>query len=274
MTTTCHYCRARNEADDHRCQRCGRRLGESGSFPVSTSALAPDLRSQPQPAAKSTPAFGPQIVPPPARAGVRSDVAYQASLFGPQEVSRAVEEPSARKPVPNPAPRVRRDRTAQQSLDFTSQTSGARTLKNSVDAAIYCNARAALTAHRVMAAVIDSSIGVIALAVFFLSARLTGYEMDWSKQTLPLYIGIALVLTLFYKALYCVANGDTPGVRWTGLRLLNFDGHMPTRRQRFHRLAGGCISVIAAGLGLLWALCDEEHLTWHDHMSKTFPASY
>jgi hypothetical protein len=22
---------------------------------------------------------------------------------------------------------------------------------------------------------------------------------------------------------------------------------------------------------LLWALADEEKLTWHDHMSKTFP---
>ena len=27
----------------------------------------------------------------------------------------------------------------------------------------------------------------------------------------------------------------------------------------------------SAGLGLLWSLADEESLTWHDHMSKTFP---
>jgi hypothetical protein len=31
------------------------------------------------------------------------------------------------------------------------------------------------------------------------------------------------------------------------------------------------VSFIAAGIGLLWALVDEERLTWHDYMSKTFP---
>jgi hypothetical protein len=25
------------------------------------------------------------------------------------------------------------------------------------------------------------------------------------------------------------------------------------------------------GLGMFWALMDEEGLTWHDHMSRTFP---
>jgi hypothetical protein len=24
-------------------------------------------------------------------------------------------------------------------------------------------------------------------------------------------------------------------------------------------------------LGIVWALLDEEHLTWHDHISKVFP---
>ena len=28
---------------------------------------------------------------------------------------------------------------------------------------------------------------------------------------------------------------------------------------------------IFGGLGLVWALVDEENLTWHDHISKTFP---
>jgi hypothetical protein len=27
-------------------------------------------------------------------------------------------------------------------------------------------------------------------------------------------------------------------------------------------------------LGLLWALVDEETLSWHDHSSKTFLTSY
>ena len=33
----------------------------------------------------------------------------------------------------------------------------------------------------------------------------------------------------------------------------------------------GIIGFMAAGLGLVWSLVDEERLTWHDLMSKTFP---
>jgi hypothetical protein len=41
-----------------------------------------------------------------------------------------------------------------------------------------------------------------------------------------------------------------------------------------HRLASGALSFCAAGLGFLWALVDEETLTWHDHISRTFPTPY
>ena len=37
------------------------------------------------------------------------------------------------------------------------------------------------------------------------------------------------------------------------------------------RMAGGLLSVISVGLGLLWAVFDEDRLTWHDHVSRTFP---
>src|SRR6202041_3046551 len=31
------------------------------------------------------------------------------------------------------------------------------------------------------------------------------------------------------------------------------------------------VFFLSGGLGLVWALVDEENLTWHDHISKTFP---
>jgi hypothetical protein len=52
---------------------------------------------------------------------------------------------------------------------------------------------------------------------------------------------------------------------------VNFDGQTPTRAQRFYRTASGFLSLMAGGIGLLWGLVDEETLTWHDHISKTFP---
>ena len=59
-------------------------------------------------------------------------------------------------------------------------------------------------------------------------------------------------------------------MRWSSVKVLNFDGQRPTREQRLTRLFAGALSFLAAGLGLVWALADEESLTWHDHISKTF----
>jgi hypothetical protein len=38
------------------------------------------------------------------------------------------------------------------------------------------------------------------------------------------------------------------------------------------RAVGMLLGAGAVGLGYLWALADEEALTWHDRMSKTFIA--
>jgi hypothetical protein len=56
------------------------------------------------------------------------------------------------------------------------------------------------------------------------------------------------------------------------LQLLSFTGQRPTRMQRAFRFFGSLLSVASGGLGILWALGDEEKLAWHDHISKTFPS--
>lgn len=55
------------------------------------------------------------------------------------------------------------------------------------------------------------------------------------------------------------------------LTLINFDGYPPDSASRWLRYLGACLGYCAGGLGLLWALLDEESLAWHDHISKTFP---
>jgi hypothetical protein len=39
------------------------------------------------------------------------------------------------------------------------------------------------------------------------------------------------------------------------------------------RVLAGSGSVLPAGVGLFWALMDEECLTFHDHISETFITS-
>jgi uncharacterized RDD family membrane protein YckC len=136
---------------------------------------------------------------------------------------------------------------------------------------IYCDAPVALPAHRIIAAAVDLSMVLVALGVFLGIFFLSGGEMVLNRQTVPVLIGVAAVIALFYRFLWCIANGDTPGMRFAGLRLVDFDGRAPDRDQRGMRQVASVLSLISAGLGLVWALVDEENLTWHDHISKTFP---
>jgi uncharacterized RDD family membrane protein YckC len=140
-----------------------------------------------------------------------------------------------------------------------------------MEGAIYCDAPVAVTVHRAIAAALDGSLILISLALFGLVFRLTGGQIVLSARTVPLFLTAAVALVALYRLLWCFAETDSPGMRWAHLALINFDGQKPSRSQRLSRMASGFLSLAAGGLGLLWALVDEETLTWHDHISKTFP---
>jgi uncharacterized RDD family membrane protein YckC len=80
-------------------------------------------------------------------------------------------------------------------------------------------------------------------------------------------------LALFYAqyyALFTIFGGSTPGMMLRGIRVVNFDGSIPTSRQMAWRSFGYLISAGTFFLGFLWALWDEDHLCWHDRISHTY----
>ena len=152
----------------------------------------------------------------------------------------------------------------QQNLEFGRSTKPA-------EGVIYCDAPVAVPAHRAMAAALDGSLILIATAIFGIIFYLAGGQVLLNAKTWPVLVAVVAVFLVFYEILWCLAGGDTAGMRWARLTLVDFDGQRPRRKQRLYRLASEILSLLAAGIGLLWALVDEETLTWHDHISKTFP---
>lgn len=140
--------------------------------------------------------------------------------------------------------------------------------------AVNDDAPVAPAAVRLHAATLDAiflATGIVAAAVpFYLMG---GRFVPSAKAVLP-YAATIAALGFFYHLFWCVLGRESAGMRCLGLRVLTFDGHLPTWQQRVGRLVLTCLDVTAAGLGLVWALIDEEGLTWHDHLSKTFPAEY
>jgi uncharacterized RDD family membrane protein YckC len=112
---------------------------------------------------------------------------------------------------------------------------------------------------------------LIAFGLFLTTFHLLGGVFA-SDKLMVLMLGASAVLIGGFYGFVCVwGSGRTPGMRATGLTLIHFDGYPPDRISRWMRYLAACLSYSAGGLGLLWALVDEESLAWHDHISKTFP---
>jgi uncharacterized RDD family membrane protein YckC len=298
----CRYCQATNSEDEHRCRRCGRRLrtspvytGTSAAAPVLQDRAAPVLQDRAAPVLHDRAAVLQALeTSAPARQSAlrmethrspepsapRRATNYQPSLFPARELPLVVQfetiaptlvQPAPRKPQSASSsatrPRRRKIIAGQQDLEFAH----ALRPQKSADALIYADARVAIPAHRAMAAALDCSMIAMALFIFGIVFRLAGGVFVLNTKTAPIFLGAAVCIVIFYRLLWCLANGDTIGQKWTRLRLVNFDGQRPTRAQRFYRTASGFLSLMAGGIGLLWGLVDEETLTWHDHISKTFP---
>ena len=55
-----------------------------------------------------------------------------------------------------------------------------------------------------------------------------------------------------------------------GLMVVCLDGHLPDTRQLLWRSFGYVLSGATLMLGYLWALWDEDRLTWQDRISQTY----
>jgi uncharacterized RDD family membrane protein YckC len=172
----------------------------------------------------------------------------------------------------SPASRRPQHRRAdsQQTLGFQESLAEVRVQPGET---IDCDAPVAAPTHRLVAAAVDGSLILVAVGVFLGIFFLSGGQVALDRQALSFIAGVTAVIALFYRALWCLANGDSPGMRFAGLRLVDFDGRTPDREQRGIRQVASILSLLSAGLGLVWALVDEENLTWHDHISKTFPTT-
>jgi uncharacterized RDD family membrane protein YckC len=87
----------------------------------------------------------------------------------------------------------------------------------------------------------------------------------------------ALVLVLFYllyHTLFFSFSESTPGMRCARIALCTFDEENPTRRALRRRILAILVSVCSLGLGLLWATLDEDRLSWHDRLTRTYQRSY
>jgi uncharacterized RDD family membrane protein YckC len=130
--------------------------------------------------------------------------------------------------------------------------------------------RLAPLARRSMALVVDASL-VLAVLVC-IASQFVSHAKQMPGPRLVEFGAVVAVLAMSaaYQSLFLTLTKATPGMRYAGIALCTFDGHSPNRAQRSRRLTGLLLSVLPLGLGIVWALFDDDHLTWHDRLSKTY----
>jgi uncharacterized RDD family membrane protein YckC len=120
------------------------------------------------------------------------------------------------------------------------------------------------------AAAVDAVCLLLAYAAILGAFTIFGGKLLAGKLDVFVCGAILVLLYAQYFALFTMMGGSTPGMMLAGLRLVSFDGSAPEPRQLIRRSAGYLLSGGVAWLGFLWAFWDEDHLSWHDHISQTY----
>jgi uncharacterized RDD family membrane protein YckC len=281
---TCQHCQTWILDDDHRCRRCGRRVRNTPSrvspstFPIAASALAHDIFSdavpEEEPTAVRAEPDGQQILFPGTAPDVRV-IPFDSLTSQSERDSIRARAAQISRPAPLKSERVQlkhakaaKKRTAnQRRLEFQGEAEVVAPPQSH----IICDAPVAPLSLRLEAALIDGAVMLCGVSFTFGVLRIAGVAFEWDKHSVAFLMLGLLTVPLFYKILWAIAGVDTIGMRSAGLQLIDFDGNPPSSTRRYQRLGGSVLSFLAAGIGLVWSLVDEDRLTWQDHISSTFP---
>jgi uncharacterized RDD family membrane protein YckC len=126
---------------------------------------------------------------------------------------------------------------------------------------------------RQLAGIIDAAFLLFAFGGFAALFGSLGGQLTLSKMSAAVYLASFAVVYFQYFALFTVFGATTPGMMFRGLQVMSFSGEPPTPRQMLLRSAGYMLSAATCLIGFIWAIWDEDQLTWHDRLSKTYLSS-
>jgi len=127
---------------------------------------------------------------------------------------------------------------------------------------------------RLMAAIVDASLVIAAFLLFVLVFVACTAHPPTGKPALVSAAGVLFGLAVLYQWLFFSYLDATPGMRYAKIALCTFDDENPTRKSMRFRVWALLLAAMPLGLGFLWAFFDEDHLGWHDRITRTYQRSY
>jgi len=124
--------------------------------------------------------------------------------------------------------------------------------------------------ERRRAAIVDAGLLLFSYGGMLALFTVLGGRIGFNKLDLVVTGATFALFYAQYFALFTVFGGSTPGMMLRGLRVVSFEGGIPTSRQMLWRSFGYLVSAGTCFLGFVWALWDEDQLCWQDRISQTY----
>lgn len=127
---------------------------------------------------------------------------------------------------------------------------------------------------RLLAIILDTLVafafmlpGLAFIAYGFLDPSHPSFVVVAFGVALSFVLSMALVGVMFVMW----AQGQSPGKRMLGLRVIKLDSGKPASfwRMVLREYIGKAISALICYLGYIWALLDSNKQTWHDKIAGT-----
>jgi hypothetical protein len=123
---------------------------------------------------------------------------------------------------------------------------------------------------RFISALIDTSLVLTATALFCVIVLSITKFVPQGKAAFGSTLLLVAAFWLCYHYLFLIYCGLTPGMEVAQLELCSFEGCYPLRKTRGGRAFAMAVSCMSLGLGFAWTLVDEDSLSWHDRITRTY----
>ncbi|MFC5863578.1 RDD family protein [Acidicapsa dinghuensis] len=128
---------------------------------------------------------------------------------------------------------------------------------------------------RLLALIVDGALVTLAfLAASMVVISATAHPPSGKFAMIAAICGWLVFAQVYQLLFLSYAEEGTPGMRYARIALCTFEDDNPTPAQMRKRIPAMLTSILPAGLGLMWALWDKDHLGWHDRMTKTYQRKY
>jgi uncharacterized RDD family membrane protein YckC len=124
--------------------------------------------------------------------------------------------------------------------------------------------------RRLMATMIDVALILCVVCAIAALAASKLHHLPGMKASELTAVVIVGLVAMLYEYVFLFYAKCTPGMRYAELSLCTFDDEYPTREQMKARLVAMLLSLLPMGLGMLWAIFDEDNMSWHDRHSRTY----